>query len=195
MAIKFYPNADEVIEIVLACDPSLQEANTEEVLAKYLATGDDSDLEKPEDVSVFKIKPLTVAQLSIARRKAGRASVLGDEIKKKLDSANLKAMENIQKALGLAIGEERELTEDELDSDEFKPSFTLDDLSDKEYKAYNVTLAYDEAFNDALVKLGMKADTGGDLANIRPLNFQMKVRNELFVHILRATNMSAEGKD
>ena len=197
MGIKFYPNADEKIEIVLACDPDMQEANTEEALSAYMMKEDETNLVKPDTATVFVIRPLTPMQLSAARRKAGRPSVLGDEVKGKLHKAMAKANAAILEAIEKAIEEERELTDEEKESDKFKPEITIDDLTEKEYAALIVATEFDNKFNEELIRAGVvevKGWKNADLSTIRPVSLQRDIKSELFIRILRLTNLGAEGK-
>ena len=77
MAVIWYPDADDAVDLPLAADPDVVGANSVAALARYHAVGDASALVVPDGATFIKVKPLTASQLAACGTKAGAAPALG----------------------------------------------------------------------------------------------------------------------
>ncbi|MDP3908848.1 MAG: hypothetical protein Q8Q14_00515 [Gemmatimonadales bacterium] len=82
MALRFYPDARTLVDVVCVCDPAVAAANTSEALQRYRASGDLSEIVVPDDASRFTIRPLNGQAPGRATAEAG---VLGKPVHDVLD--------------------------------------------------------------------------------------------------------------
>jgi len=163
MGFTWHPDANEHVELVLACDDDIQAANDEVTLAAYLNDGDASKLIVPaEGPTLFVIRPLTAPQLSSARRIAGRVSILGDRL--------------------LAEIREGERDADSLTDAEYE-SVELASEHAEAFRRAIVTMGL----------VSVHGWPEPDLSGIRSLVQRVAVETELQVHVLRLTMLGAEG--
>jgi hypothetical protein len=165
--IQWTPDASEPVEVVLACDPSVQAANDAEALDAYLGGGDPSAIDVPDDATRFTVKPLTDAEMGACKRDAGRPSVLGERLLSELREADDSAAEA-----------------EKLSDEEF--------AAVQRHAAWNDAFRV-AVVSRGLVSWGDGAGVS-HLDDITPGALRGAVKMELHLHILRLSTLGAEGK-
>jgi len=123
MSFKMRLDSVDHVELVLACDPAIEETNDSGALARYRRDGDSGELTIPEEAARFTVRPYTPKDLRAAARAAGRLPHRGRRVDERqgldpeIKAARAALALAHAKRLGLAIRlEEAVKAEEETDT-------------------------------------------------------------------------------
>lgn len=225
MALAFYPDAAQPVELPLGHDPDTLEASGDDAVALYLVTGDPAKLTVPEGATWVTVRALTTEEMRLAGKRAGLAPALGAVIHDQVAEVEQKARD--EAAPGVLTDEERALAAEWLQSGEGEGQALTEKLGEAVGKAereararYLQTLPEQErqAWEDyrewearresEMVALGWVGARGGGWEAVpqdrllytldhlvRPLSLRERIREELAIHIRRLSVLPPEGKE
>tara|TARA_Y100000592_G_C5481143_1_gene325595 strand:- start:5618 stop:6127 length:510 start_codon:yes stop_codon:yes gene_type:complete len=169
MGLSFLTSAEQTIEVVVTCDPSID--CTEEQRAEYLETGDMLNLRVADGATIFTLKALSPAEREQAEIKAG--AMTRSELGRLLWT---EAPDDLR---------EKATWHHKLSDDEREAM--------SQYQQY-LNNVYSEMIRASLISIDEANGSLEQIQMIRPESHRVQTISELVLHIQRISLLGDEGK-